>query len=157
MEESRATAAQTLDVVYGLVRNMEVVMDGQYSVFPVRIDELGMLSDTPVRWQDINRRDSTCLGCVCLTYWSAYDLSDRSLVVMQELAVRINKMERSYYTSLHPLGSEAHSILQETSYNGDSDVGCLLQIHPQTITSLARPIMEEQPLGLLKAKHFKSG
>ena len=33
MEESRATVAQTLDVVYGLVRNMEVVMDGQYLLF----------------------------------------------------------------------------------------------------------------------------
>jgi hypothetical protein len=28
MEESRTTAAQTLDVVHGLVNNMEVVMEG---------------------------------------------------------------------------------------------------------------------------------
>ena len=64
-----------------------------------------MLGDTSVRWQDINRRDSTCLGCVCLTFRSVYDLLDRSLVIMQELAVRINKMERSYYTSLTtPMG-----------------------------------------------------
>ena len=29
LEESRATAAQTLQVVYGLVRNTRVVMDGE--------------------------------------------------------------------------------------------------------------------------------
>jgi hypothetical protein len=28
-DEARATAAQTLDVVYGLVHNMKVVMDGE--------------------------------------------------------------------------------------------------------------------------------
>ena len=30
VEESRATVVQTLDVVYGLVNNMEVVMEGPY-------------------------------------------------------------------------------------------------------------------------------
>jgi len=30
VEESRATVVQTLDVVYGLVNNMEVVMEGLY-------------------------------------------------------------------------------------------------------------------------------
>ena len=29
LDESRATAAQTLEVVYGLVRNTRVVMDGE--------------------------------------------------------------------------------------------------------------------------------
>ena len=29
LDESRATAAQTLEVVYGLVRNTRVVMDGK--------------------------------------------------------------------------------------------------------------------------------
>lgn len=76
---------------------------------------------------------------------------------MQELAVRINKMERSYTLLLPPLGSEADFIAQVTSYNGDFDAGCLPQIHPQTITLLAKPIIEARPLGLLKAKPFKSG
>jgi hypothetical protein len=43
LEEARTTAAQTLDVVYGLVQNMRVVMDGKQilpachslSIFPV--------------------------------------------------------------------------------------------------------------------------
>ena len=30
LEESKMTAAQTLDVVYGLVKNMEVVMEGAH-------------------------------------------------------------------------------------------------------------------------------
>jgi hypothetical protein len=32
-EESRRTFAQTLDVVYGLVNNMQVVMEGVYNPF----------------------------------------------------------------------------------------------------------------------------
>jgi hypothetical protein len=32
-EESRATVAQTLDVVYGLVNNMQVVMGGTHGQF----------------------------------------------------------------------------------------------------------------------------
>ena len=31
-EEARMTAAQTLEIVYGLVKNMKVVMDGVYRV-----------------------------------------------------------------------------------------------------------------------------
>ena len=33
LEESKMTATQTLDVVYGLVNNMEVVMEGVYHPF----------------------------------------------------------------------------------------------------------------------------
>ena len=33
LEESKTTVAQTLDVVYGLVNNMEVVMEGAHTLF----------------------------------------------------------------------------------------------------------------------------
>jgi hypothetical protein len=33
LEESRATVAQTLDVVYGLVNNIQVVMEGAHGQF----------------------------------------------------------------------------------------------------------------------------
>ena len=33
LEESRMTVAQTLDVVYGLVNNMQVVMEGAHGQF----------------------------------------------------------------------------------------------------------------------------
>jgi hypothetical protein len=32
IEESREVAAQTLDVVYGLVKNIEVIMEGAYGI-----------------------------------------------------------------------------------------------------------------------------
>lgn len=35
LDEVRATAAQTLDVIHGLVRHMRVVMDGRY-LYPFR-------------------------------------------------------------------------------------------------------------------------
>jgi hypothetical protein len=35
LDEARATAAQTLEVVYGLVRNTRVVMDGEKFTRPV--------------------------------------------------------------------------------------------------------------------------
>ena len=35
LDEARATAAQTLDVVYGLVRHRKVVMDGKKILPPV--------------------------------------------------------------------------------------------------------------------------
>lgn len=34
-EEARVTAAQTLEVVYGLFQNMTVVMDGEQNIRPV--------------------------------------------------------------------------------------------------------------------------
>jgi hypothetical protein len=33
LEESKTTVAQTLDVVYGLVKNMQVVMEGEHGQF----------------------------------------------------------------------------------------------------------------------------
>ena len=35
LEEGRATAAQTLEVVYGLVRRKRAIMDGEDSAHPV--------------------------------------------------------------------------------------------------------------------------
>ena len=35
LDEGRATAAQTLEVVYSLVRNKRAIMDGEDSIFPV--------------------------------------------------------------------------------------------------------------------------
>ena len=35
VDEARSTAAQTLEVVYGLVQNMRVVMDGEQTPRPI--------------------------------------------------------------------------------------------------------------------------
>jgi hypothetical protein len=56
-DEARITAVQTLEVVYRLVQNVRVVMDGEQidsACRPLGVD------DPPSRWQGIGR---TCQGC----------------------------------------------------------------------------------------------
>ena len=36
-DEARMTAAQTLEIVYGLVQNMKVVMDGDLTLFSLQV------------------------------------------------------------------------------------------------------------------------
>ena len=55
LDEARTTAAQTLEVVYGLVQNMRVVMDGEQ----IRLDSLLLtIQHLPFRWPSINRQCS---------------------------------------------------------------------------------------------------
>jgi hypothetical protein len=57
LDEARTTAAQTLEVVYGLVQNMRVVMDGKQT----RLDcFLLAFQRLPFRWPGIDRQ---CSGC----------------------------------------------------------------------------------------------
>ena len=53
LDESRATVAQTLDVVYGLVSNMAVVMEGAHSLLLIRIVLNIFLVDGKASTQDI--------------------------------------------------------------------------------------------------------
>jgi hypothetical protein len=59
------TAAQTLDVVHGLVNNMQVVMDGTYRL-------LVLMSLCTIyksgRWEGIDRRHPREPWCVQLTF-----------------------------------------------------------------------------------------
>ena len=48
--EAQTTAAQTLEVVYGLFQNMRVVIDGKQTI---NLSTAGWLSTLPSRWQDI--------------------------------------------------------------------------------------------------------
>lgn len=52
-EEARTVAAQTLEVVYGLVKKMKVVMDGSWLV---RKPLSRHPEHLPHRWQDIDGR-----------------------------------------------------------------------------------------------------
>lgn len=52
-EEARTVAAQTLEVVYGLVKQMKVVMDGPW---PVQKPLIRRPEHFSHRWQDIDRR-----------------------------------------------------------------------------------------------------
>jgi len=49
-EEARTTAAQTLEVVYGLFQNMRVVIDGKQTLY---LSTASWLSTLPSRWQGI--------------------------------------------------------------------------------------------------------
>ena len=52
MEESRMTATQTMEVVYGLFNNMKVVMDGTEALLDIFFT---MLNVYPFRWEGVNR------------------------------------------------------------------------------------------------------
>jgi hypothetical protein len=62
LDEARITASQILKVVYGLVQNMRVVMDGEQTdsaCHPLA------LRNSPLRRQVIYRRYLGCPGYVC--------------------------------------------------------------------------------------------
>jgi hypothetical protein len=52
MEESRMTATQTMEVVYGLFKNMKVVMDGKKHLVDIFFI---VLNDCPFRREIVNR------------------------------------------------------------------------------------------------------
>jgi len=57
LDQAQTTAAQSLEVIYGLVQNMRVVMDGEQT----RLDSLLLtIQRLPLRWPSINRQ---CSGC----------------------------------------------------------------------------------------------
>jgi hypothetical protein len=66
-EEARTTAAQTLEVVYGLVQNMRVVIDGKrihLTCLPLAVQYL------PCRRQGLSRQCPRCSWWVLLTTMS---------------------------------------------------------------------------------------
>jgi hypothetical protein len=56
-EEARISAAQTLEVVYGLMQNMRVVMDGE-QIYQACCPQ--SVEDPPCRWQGIDRPLEGC-------------------------------------------------------------------------------------------------
>ena len=56
LDEARVTAAQTLEVVHGLVQNVRVVMDGEQIQQACHL----MLSILPFRWQGVGRLCPEC-------------------------------------------------------------------------------------------------
>jgi hypothetical protein len=57
LDEARTTAAQTLEVVYCLVQNMRVVIDGEKSL---RLVSCELLNTFPDRWQSIDGQFAGC-------------------------------------------------------------------------------------------------
>ena len=52
VDEARTTAAQTLEVVYGLVQNMKMVIDGERAHLACLLLAVHIL---PCRWESIDR------------------------------------------------------------------------------------------------------
>ena len=61
------TAAQTLDVVYGLVHNMQVVMEGAHCLLVSLVCLCGTMHKSG-RWKGIHRRYPRNPWCVVLTF-----------------------------------------------------------------------------------------
>jgi len=60
LEESRTTISQTLGVIYGLVNNNQVVMEGAHRFFVI---VMRVVLNTSARWQGVDIRHSTDPRC----------------------------------------------------------------------------------------------
>jgi hypothetical protein len=89
-DEARTTAAQTLEVVYGLVQNM----NGEQTHM---ICHRRLLTIAPTRQQGIDRRCAGCPRYVLLVRIS-WALSDLGIETMQREANNLNKLKRLYRT-----------------------------------------------------------
>ena len=57
LDEARTTAVQTLEVVYGLIQNMKVVIDGEQPYLACFLSAAELF---PRRWQSLDRSRSRC-------------------------------------------------------------------------------------------------
>jgi hypothetical protein len=57
LDEARTTAAQTLEVIYGLIQNMRVVIDGEQTHLAYFLPTAEFF---PRRWQSVDRSRSGC-------------------------------------------------------------------------------------------------
>ena len=79
-------------------------------------------------------------------------------VLMQELVMKVNKMERSYHRlALILCFHLSGPTWQVISYKRRFSAGCLLQIHGQITISLVKRITMALPNGLLKAMSSGNG
>ena len=96
LDEARATAAQTLEVVYSLVRNTRVSIDGEYIIpvpFIARAER--SYSDGNESLESI----SGALGTFQVGWRLPADtMSDSVIVSIQEIVSKINKAERGLFS-----------------------------------------------------------
>jgi hypothetical protein len=101
LDEAHATGAQTLKIVYGLVQNMSVAIDGKN--FLSHLTCLFFAADYPYirhRLQGIVRQYYPgCSRYGCLEMRSG--LSDWAIETMQEVVSKINKLERGLFLVLN--------------------------------------------------------
>ncbi len=109
-DEARMAAAQILEIVYRIVQNMGVLMDGELRAFiidgKVSVDHL-----------------KNALGKFCGSQ-SSDCVSDWALEIMHELASEVNKSKRRLFLILPLLTGVANIVWQATRWSRIFDIGC---------------------------------
>jgi hypothetical protein len=92
LDEARITATQTLEIIYDLIRNMRVVMDGEQFI---RLVAHWVLRILPSRRQGIGR---PLKGYPWYIFQATSDfVSDKPLEIVQQLASDLNKSRRQSF------------------------------------------------------------
>ena len=101
LDEARATAAQTLEVFYGLVRHRRVVMEG-VRVLPISsLSRCSTLIRIDLEGNELVAGISGALGMVHVgSPYSSDTISDWMIESMQEIVSKINKAERELVCNL---------------------------------------------------------
>jgi hypothetical protein len=92
-DEARTTAAQTLEVVYGLIENTRVVIGSEFTLSIVTRYLLNIL---PYRWQGIGTRYPGCSRYVC-SVRKECQMSDQAIEILHDIASNINKTQRALF------------------------------------------------------------
>ena len=154
-DEARTVAAQTLEVVYGLVKKMKSVMDGAWGIPSLRFT-ISYPKRSSRRQQDINRRYSTGLRCVSFTVRKFWMLS----LGTSGDAANCNQHQQvpAFVVVYIPISdSLIRWRLQVISYKTSPDSGFLLWILQPTTTPHARLTTMELRLGLFMASLSMNG
>jgi len=120
------TGTTTLEVVYDLLKNMKMVMDGVYDLF---IDSLRCAKysfiylDKSVLMDDIRRTLGVFVSLSMLSLLTVV------AVDMQQVANNMNKWRRVFSSDLR-LWAMANMAYQVMNYRKKFDGGCLHRIHP---------------------------
>jgi hypothetical protein len=149
-------AAQSLEVIYGLVNNMTVVMEGAPRL-PVRMATCMVLNGFPDRWKGIDGGYSRNSRCVLLTIENRCFFNRSLKSLYNKRRSKSTRPNVRALVTLPSLTSILRLLSQATSYKRSFDVGCLHQIRQQTKILLAKPIIMEPPCGSPKATPSKNG
>jgi hypothetical protein len=92
-DEARTTAAQTLEVVYGLVQNMRVVIDSKRIHLACQLLTVERFPQDGKASTDKVRESLGAYYC----YQYASSVSDSSLEIIQDMASEMNKSKRQIF------------------------------------------------------------
>jgi hypothetical protein len=159
LDEGRATAAQTLEVVYGLVQHKRAIMEGENSIVPFFLRFLLNVHIPRRRRERISNwyfaRSRYGFNRLATTEI----MSDWVVECMQEIVSELKKEQRRLflYRCLRRQPGNTERELQATSCSKTSGTGFHLQTHGRTTTSPVNLAIVEPELGALKATLIQNG